>query len=177
MILCARSTSRSSEQSKKRRSRSETRERFVHSIVKRTRLYGYQSFRNFVGNSQGAQRFVGSFCWLCFLDADWLGRKTLMTWIVQQVAHQICVTFGFCASTGRKLLANFQSDNEELVIFSKRKYHTPKSRVWFALSTDNKTPRYFIFDLDFGNDVSLFDTMGGWSSAAPPPPPPFFFPT
>ena len=28
----------------------------------------------------GAQRFVDFFSWLCFSDADWLGRKTVITW-------------------------------------------------------------------------------------------------
>ena len=44
MILCARSTLRSREQSTKRRSRSENTRKFVYSIVK-VRLYDYQTWR------------------------------------------------------------------------------------------------------------------------------------
>ena len=76
MILCARST-RSREQSTKWRM-SET---FVDFIVKRTRLYDYQTWQTCLSrNSGGAQRFVGFFSWLCFSDADWLGRETPITW-------------------------------------------------------------------------------------------------
>ena len=46
MILCARSTSRSREQSTKRRLRSErTCKRLTYSIVKITRLYDYQRWQ------------------------------------------------------------------------------------------------------------------------------------
>ena len=32
--------------------------------------------------SRSARRFVGFFSWLCFSDADWLGRQTQVTWFV-----------------------------------------------------------------------------------------------
>ena len=80
-ILCARSTSRSSEQSTKCRSHSERCERFVYSVVKITWLYDYQKWRtHFSRNSRGAQRFMVFFSWLCFRDADWLGGQTAITW-------------------------------------------------------------------------------------------------
>ena len=31
-------------------------------------------------NSWSTQRFLGFFSWLCFSDADWLGRQTPITW-------------------------------------------------------------------------------------------------
>ena len=71
MILCARSMSRSREQSTKRR----TSERFAYSIVKITRLYDYQTWQtNFLRNSRGAQRFVDS-CFLIVLLGCWLAGQ------------------------------------------------------------------------------------------------------
>ena len=49
-----------------------TCERFVYSIVK-IRFYDYQTW---LTHSQGAQRYVGFFHWLCFSNADWLNRQT-----------------------------------------------------------------------------------------------------
>ena len=66
-----------SEQSTKRRSRSETCKRFVYSLVKITRLYDYQTWQtHLLRNSEVAQGFVGFFLWLCFSDADWISRQT-----------------------------------------------------------------------------------------------------
>ena len=58
-----------------------TCERFVYSTVKITRLHDYQTWQtHFSRNSRGAQRFVGFFSWLCVSDADWLDRRTQITW-------------------------------------------------------------------------------------------------
>ena len=76
-----------------------TCERFVYSIVKITRLYVYQTCMadTFFSNSRGVQRFVGFFSWLCFLDADWLGRQTPITWYVLVGSLHVNVsTFRFC---------------------------------------------------------------------------------
>ena len=61
MILCARSASRSREQSTKRRLRRHLIEKVVHFIVKLTRLYDYQIWRTRSFCEIGAQRFVGFF--------------------------------------------------------------------------------------------------------------------
>ena len=64
MILCARSTWRSSEQAKRienasaKRIMQREREKFVYSLVKITRLTDYQTWRT---HSRGAQRHVGFF--------------------------------------------------------------------------------------------------------------------
>ena len=84
MILCARSMSTSSEQISQRE---HAKRFFFNSISKVTRLYDYQTWPTFLGKFKGAQRFVGFFSWLCFPDADWPGRKTLITWLFQ---------FNFC---------------------------------------------------------------------------------
>ena len=57
MILCARSTWRLSEQSTKCRSRRHIFEEFMR-----------------------CAKVCGLFSWLCFSDADWLGRQTPTTW-------------------------------------------------------------------------------------------------
>ena len=56
-------------------------------------------------NSQGVQRFVGFFSWLCLLGVDWLGRQTLTTWMqfhwrlrlhpisLLCISYQCCSTF------------------------------------------------------------------------------------
>ena len=63
MILCARSTLRSREQSTKHQAAS-TCERFVYSTVKIARFYDYQKWPKLLRNSWGTQRFVGFY----FLD-------------------------------------------------------------------------------------------------------------
>ena len=154
MILCARSTLISSEQNKKRRSRSENMRKVRLLYSQKNKIVWLSSMIDiFLRNSLSAQRLFGFF----FLDcAFWM----LIGW-----AGKLRFALLSAASVlmrEENYSATFKADNaEELMIFSKRKYHTPKSRVWFALSTDNKMPRYFIFDLDFGNVVSLFCTMGG----------------
>ena len=85
MILCARRTPRSSEQSTKRRSSSKNMWKVFHSVVKITRLYDYQTGRHiFVRNSRGALVgfFFSSFFFSClwFSDSDWLSRQSPMTW-------------------------------------------------------------------------------------------------
>ena len=67
MILCARRTSRSREQRKKRRSRSETAKGFVYYINKKIRLCDYQTGQtHFVRNSRGAQRYGSFFFFTAF---------------------------------------------------------------------------------------------------------------
>ena len=77
MILCACSTSRSSEQSTKNTDHTvRVCERFVYSVVKITRLYDYQTWKTrFWRNSRGAQRFVG-FVFLTVLYGCWLAEQT-----------------------------------------------------------------------------------------------------
>ena len=72
MILCARSTSRSSEQNTKRISSSE---------IMRNVLHG----RHILGEIHGKVRKGVWASWLCFLDADWLGRQTPITWVLCDV--------------------------------------------------------------------------------------------
>ena len=74
-LLCARSTWRENEQSKKHRSGSEKRKVFVYSIVKITKCYNYQTWqKHLLRNSRGAQRYVGVF--LIVLFGRWLAGKT-----------------------------------------------------------------------------------------------------
>ena len=96
-----------------------TCERFVYSIVKITIVWLSNGRHIFWRAAQGAQRFVGLFSWLCFSDADWLGRKTLVTW--SQFARCICchsleklprksqLETQFHNSTGRKKNQNIES--------------------------------------------------------------------
>ena len=80
MILCARSTPRSREQSTKRSENTwkvclfDSQNNKISMIIK----HG----RHFFRNSGGAQRIVGFFPWLCYSGADWLGRQTVITWLV-----------------------------------------------------------------------------------------------
>ena len=61
-----------------------TCERFVYSIVTVTRFLDYEAWHICLRNSQGAQRYMGFFSSLCFSDADWLDRQTLITWSWEQ---------------------------------------------------------------------------------------------
>ena len=82
MILCARSTSRSREQSMKRRPSSENMF-FLLSIVKITRFYDYQTWPTHLFDKfTRCAKVCGLFfpLLLCFLGADWLGRETPITW-------------------------------------------------------------------------------------------------
>ena len=75
MILCARSTSRSREQSTKRRSRSENMWKDLF-IVKITRLYDYQTWQtHFWRNSRGCAKVHGLF-FLIVLFGCWLAEQT-----------------------------------------------------------------------------------------------------
>ena len=110
MILRARSTSRSSEQSTKRRSR--TVRNVCSFKIKITRLYDYQTWRiHFVRNSRGAQRFIGFFSWSCFSDADWLGRP--ITW--QQWSVQSVDSAPSCCSSARRRFSSSDSLSLDVV--------------------------------------------------------------
>ena len=60
-----------------------TCERFVYPVVKITRLYDYQTWQtHFVGEIHKVCKGIWSFfSLLYFLDAVWLGRQTVTTWI------------------------------------------------------------------------------------------------
>ena len=73
MILCTRSTSRSNEQSTKCRSRRETWERLLHSIVKITRLCYYQTWQT--PFFEKFRRYVGFFFFLTMLFRCWLTEQ------------------------------------------------------------------------------------------------------
>ena len=77
MILCTRSTSTSSEQSTKRRSRSENMRKVCLFYSQNNKIVWLSNMGRhiFLRNSWGAQRFVGFFSWLCFSVTDWLGRQ------------------------------------------------------------------------------------------------------
>ena len=90
VIFCARSTSRSREKNKKRRSHSESMRKVVYPIVKITRLG--QTWFVCLRNSRGAQRYMGFFSWWCFSDADWLGRQIPITWI-PEVQVELCSVY------------------------------------------------------------------------------------
>ena len=86
MILCARSRSRSSEQSRENK-RARTSERLVYSITEMTELYDYQTWlTHFLRSPRGAQRFVGLFvltalfgCWLAgHANSDHVGVVTVV---------------------------------------------------------------------------------------------------
>ena len=80
MILCALSTSRSREQSTKRRPSSEN-------MLKVCLFYSQNNKILWLSNM--ADKFVweihevrrGLWAWLCFSGADWLGEQTLITWL------------------------------------------------------------------------------------------------
>ena len=72
MILCAHSTSRSSEQSMKWK-------RFFKILVKITRLYDYQTRQTHFGEIHEVRKGMWV-SWLCFSGADWLDRQTVITW-------------------------------------------------------------------------------------------------
>ena len=82
MILCARNTSRSREQSKKRRSRSENMWKvcLFCSQNRRKKVIMKHDRHICLRNSLGAQRFWVLYPWLCFSDAHWLGRQTPIIW-------------------------------------------------------------------------------------------------
>ena len=82
MILCARNTSRSREQSKKRRSRSENMWKvcFFCSQNRRKKVIMKHDRHICLRNSLGAQRFWVLYPWLCFSNAHWLGRQTPIIW-------------------------------------------------------------------------------------------------
>ena len=90
MILCARSTSRSSEQSTKHRSHSKNM-RKVYYIVKITRCSDYQTWQtHFLRNSEVAQRYVVFFL-------DWAFR-TLIGWADKLRSHGFHVPLPFAMS-------------------------------------------------------------------------------
>ena len=77
VILCALGTSRSSEQNRKHRSRSEN-------MPKISLLYSQHNKIVWLSNIEDTicEKFTrcAKFCGLFFSDADWLGRQTLITW-------------------------------------------------------------------------------------------------
>ena len=78
MILCARSTSRSNEQSTKRRSRSENVRKFCLSYNQNNKIVWLSSmadtcFGEIDEMRKGLWAFVS---WRCFSGADWLARRT-----------------------------------------------------------------------------------------------------
>ena len=77
MIHCGRSTSRSREQSMKRRSRSENMWKICLFYSQNNKIVWLSNMADtfFLRNLGGAQRNVGFFSWLCFTDADWLNRQ------------------------------------------------------------------------------------------------------
>ena len=81
MLLCARSTSRSREQSTNRRSHSENMWKVCLFFSQNNKIVWLSNMADtFLRNLRCAQRFVGFCSWLCLSDADWLGRQTPITW-------------------------------------------------------------------------------------------------
>ena len=76
MILCARSTSRSREQSTKRRSCSKSMRKVCLFYSQNNKIVW---LANMTENTKCA-KVCGLFSWLCFWDADWLGKQTPITW-------------------------------------------------------------------------------------------------
>ena len=73
MILCARSTSRSREQSTKRRSRSENMQKVCLFSNENNKSCDYQTWQtHLLRNSRGAQRYVGFFLLLIVFVGCWL---------------------------------------------------------------------------------------------------------
>ena len=83
MILCARSTSTSSgEQSTKRRSRSESMRKVCLFYSQSSKILDYQTWPTHLFEKfMTCAKVCGLFSWLCFTDADWLGRQTPITWL------------------------------------------------------------------------------------------------
>ena len=76
MILCARSTSRSREQSTCSAAEHAIRLFILHQTkIKITSLYDYQTWQTTFLCTRRA-KVCGFFSWLCFSCADWLGRQT-----------------------------------------------------------------------------------------------------
>ena len=78
MILCARSTSRSREQSTKRRSSSENMWK-VCSFYSQNNKHGRHIFWEIHEVRKVLWAF---FSWLWYSDADWLGRQSPITWLL-----------------------------------------------------------------------------------------------
>ena len=59
-----------------------TCKRFVYSVVKITRLYGYQTWQIhfFFEKFTRCAKVCGLFSWFYFSGADWLGKQTAVTW-------------------------------------------------------------------------------------------------
>ena len=86
MILCAgtRSTSRSREQSTKRRSRSKNMQMVCLFYSQNNKIECLSTMTDtFSWGICAVRKGMWALCsWLCFLpDADWLGRETVITWL------------------------------------------------------------------------------------------------
>ena len=104
MILCARSTSRPNEQMNKWTAArnvdqaARTRERFVYSIVKVTRVYDYQTWQTFCWEIHEVRKGMWAFLsWLYFSDADWLGGQAPITWWQSDVINGVGYKHSFIA--------------------------------------------------------------------------------
>ena len=79
-ILCARSTSRSSELSKRRRSRSENMRKVCLLYGQNNKTVWKSNMADTFEKFTRCAKVSGLFYWLCFSRADWLGRQTPITW-------------------------------------------------------------------------------------------------
>ena len=87
MILCARSTRDQVNRIRYADHATRTRERFVYSIVTITRVYDYQTGQIFFEKFTRCAKVCGLFSWLCFSNADWLSRQTLITWLTLSLLY------------------------------------------------------------------------------------------
>ena len=82
MILCARSTSRSREQSRKRRPRRERMPKVCLFYSPNNKILRLSNMTDtlFEKISRCAKVYGLFLYWLCFSGADWVGRQTPITW-------------------------------------------------------------------------------------------------
>ena len=84
MILCARSTSKSCEQSTRRRSHSENMRKGCSFYSQNNKIVWLPNMEDTsLEKSTWCAKVCGLFSWLCFPGADWLGRQTAITWLDQ----------------------------------------------------------------------------------------------
>ena len=84
MILCARSLSRSREQSAKRRSSSENMWKVSLYYSQNNKIVWLSNMADTFLEIQEVRKGLWAFVsWLCFSGADWLVRQTPITWLVE----------------------------------------------------------------------------------------------
>ena len=124
MILCARSTSRSREQSTKRRSRSESMRKVCLFYSQNNIMVWLSKMEDtFLEKCTRCAKVCGMFSWLCFSGADWLGRQflsrdTVASFLMWKVSH-------FRSSLSHRHLQQENARYESSDIRTGQRYPTP----------------------------------------------------